>query len=71
MATKSIKQIIIEAIIVGILFIIIYNIINKLFFNKLDKMLLIFISAALFHIICEITGVNIWYVNNYYSIINK
>ena len=27
----------------------------------------VFVSGALFHLICEVTGVNAWYAHNYFT----
>ena len=66
---KPPSSILIEAIVVGILLIIVYHIVDKSF--TYDNNVILFISGALFHILCEISGVNLWYVHNYNEILQK
>jgi hypothetical protein len=77
---KSLFQVnLIEAPIIGILLVILFSItiiilqlIPLLKKNhNLNMILSVFISGALFHIICEYTGLNVWYSKNYYNIINN
>jgi hypothetical protein len=77
---KSLFQVnLIEAPIIGILLVILFSItiiilqlIPLLKKNhNLNIILSVFISGALFHIICEYTGLNVWYSKNYYNIINN
>lgn len=77
---KSLFQVnLIEAPIIGILLVILFSItiiilqlIPLLKKNhNLNMFLSVFISGALFHIICEYTGLNVWYSKNYYNIINN
>lgn len=67
---KSYITIIIEAIIVGILLIIVFNATQYLLPNQ-RQLTQLFISGAMFHILCEVSGVNIWYAKNYVDILNK
>jgi hypothetical protein len=67
---KNFVRILFEAFIVGILLIIIYNFIKYILINYNYNIILL-ISGALFHIICEYIGLNIWYVNDYNKILNK
>ena len=64
---KSDSQIIFEAIIVGVLLIIIYSMICLGFDKEIKNTDIIFLSGSLFHILCESTGLNEWYVQNYYN----
>jgi hypothetical protein len=68
---KNFKLIFIESIVVAIglifLFIILKNIFNN---NITNNYLLIGLSGSLFHIICEYTGINIWYSKQYCKILN-
>ena len=48
-----------EAIIVGLLFIPVYWIVEK---AKLSKWVTLFLAGALFHILAELTGINRAYV---------
>jgi len=61
---KNYSKILLEAIVVGLLLIIVFNIVKYVLIEK-NLIIQIFISGALFHILCEITGINIWYVKDY------
>ena len=77
--SKPFYQVMIEAIIVGQILIWVYYI-TKIFilpnitvfvdFTN-NEIATLFISGFLFHIICEVTGVNVWYAKNYYSLLDK
>lgn len=76
---KPLYQIFIEGIVVGQLLVWIFNLTKYIIIPNLIPLFdlrgsnipILFISGFLFHIICEFTGVNIWYVRNYYSILEK
>ena len=74
---KEIKTVIFEATVVGILLIIIFKLVNYYLFDYIPNITvsknieLLFISGFLFHIICEYTGVNIWYSKEYVNILNN
>ena len=65
---KTVLTILIEALFVGILL----SIMSTLFILLLPNRSLIwlavaaFVCGAAFHIICQVTGINDWYVKNYY-----
>ena len=72
--SKPFSVVLIEAIILGSLLVLVYNIVDFILgFYKLQdkigllvyKVLVLFVSGFLFHILCEITGINVWYVNDY------
>lgn len=63
--SKPISVVTIEGIVVGILLIIIYNIIDIILGVNYNKNIKLFMSGFIFHILCEIFGVNIWYVKEY------
>ena len=52
-----------EAFVVGILLVILYFILSRL----APPLVAVFLSGALFHLICEYTGVNAWYARTYYA----
>lgn len=68
----------IEGSIVGLFLVLIFVIISLLLSNikllknnNIQLYLSLFISGALFHILCEYTGVNVWYVKNYNELLPK
>jgi hypothetical protein len=65
---KDILRILFEALIVGLLLILVYNPINYIL-KGYDNNLILFISGSIFHIICEYTGINLWYVEDYNKIL--
>lgn len=76
---KPLYQIFIEGIVVGQLliwifyltkYIVIPNLV-PLFDFRGNIVIAIFLSGFLFHLITEFTGINIWYVQNYYKILEK
>jgi uncharacterized membrane protein YozB (DUF420 family) len=73
---KSLKKILIEAVVVGLSFLIIYCIVNRLLKSTLSEYIssdknvfyvLLVLSAGLLHIVFEYTGLNKYYVDNYYK----
>jgi hypothetical protein len=61
---KPIQTLALEALIVGALLVALFFLLSRLTKNTL---LAVFASGALFHIICEVTGVNAWYAKTYFS----
>jgi hypothetical protein len=55
-------QILIEAVFVGIMTIILGLLLRLVIFN--NQILFLFLLGFLIHILCEITGVNVWYCKN-------
>jgi hypothetical protein len=73
---KSVKTVVIEAVVVGVCLIGFYyavnytGIVNYLLTNfqnipKFNLAYELFLAGALFHLVFEYTGVNKWYVDNY------
>lgn len=58
---KPPKTLAFEAFVVGLILAILFFIVSK--FSP--AVLAVFISGALFHVICEYTGVNAWYARTY------
>jgi hypothetical protein len=58
---KSLSVLALEALIVGFLLAVIFVIVRRF----LAPVPAVFVSGALFHIICEFTGVNAWYARTY------
>ena len=64
-----------EAPIVGFVLILIFLFISCLLScscnTKINKNMILstFISGYIFHVLCEYTGVNVWYSKDYYEII--
>lgn len=70
---KSNRTVLIEAIVVGLGLIVLYNIVDII--SKYIKMdygmnVNLFISGFLFHIICEYIGLNIWYAKEYCKLLS-
>jgi len=55
-----------EALGVGLVLIVIYWLVNRLLL-KYNIWIKLMVSGMLFHIIFEYTGINRWYVSNYYT----
>jgi hypothetical protein len=70
MANKTISRVVLEGIVIGIIFIILFRIIKSLLINN-DNYTHLFITAFLFHILGEIFGLNIWYVKDYINLLNN
>jgi hypothetical protein len=60
---KAPKTLAIEAFVVGLLLMILFLIVSR-FMSPVPA---VFLSGALFHLICEYTGVNAWYARTYLS----
>jgi hypothetical protein len=58
---KSLSVLALEALIVGFLLAVIFMVVRRF----LAPVPAVFVSGALFHIICEFTGVNAWYARTY------
>lgn len=58
---KSLSVLALEAFVVGFLLAIIFMIVRRF----LAPVPAVFVSGALFHLICEFTGVNAWYARTY------
>jgi hypothetical protein len=78
LSKKSVLHVLFEALIVGILLIVIYMFLEYIkideyignISNKIDKQIVIlFVSGFLFHIIFEYTGLNILYVKEYIKLL--
>lgn len=57
-------MLLVEALIVGILLVAVFFFVSKLTKNTLYAVAL---SGAVFHLLCEATGVNEWYAKNYFK----
>lgn len=53
-----------EAFVVGMLLVVFYWASDRLF-NQQQQWVKLVIAGALFHVVCEYTGVNKWYAINY------
>lgn len=58
---KTLNTLALEAFVVGFLLVVIFMFVRRF----LSPALAVFVSGALFHIICEFTGVNAWYARTY------
>lgn len=76
---KPFYQVVIEGIVVGQLLIWMYYITKSLIVPNLipivnftnNEAAIVFLSGFMFHLICEFTNINLWYVQNYYNILKK
>lgn len=66
---KTVTIVLIEALCIGILLSIITGLTTLLMPNHSLFWIIInaFLCGAGFHILCQVTGVNDWYVKNYYK----
>lgn len=67
---KSIPTILIESSIVAVLLAILFFLLTLVFDKKINNIIIVSLSGAIFHILCEYTGINIWYSKNYCKILN-
>lgn len=73
---KPVSTIIVESIFIGFVFVILFIVFLGIFnLTPLDHMynmiLSAFVASATFHVLCEYTGLNVWYVNQYYKLLPK
>ena len=66
---KTVLTVLIEALFVGVLLSIMLTLFTILLPNRSLIWLAVaaFVCGAAFHIICQVTGINDWYVKNYYK----
>jgi hypothetical protein len=60
---KPVHIVLFEALVVGIFLVAIYLGVSK--YTK--PLTAVFVSGALFHLLCEATGVNAWYAKQYFT----
>lgn len=60
---KPVTTVLIEALIVGLLLVALYKFVS-MYTTPLPA---VFISGAVFHLLCEVTGVNKWYAETYFK----
>lgn len=75
---KPVDTVLLESLFVGAFLIAIYKVVEKVlkdYMNVSSTYLtlpfMLFVSGFVFHIICEITGINVWYAKEYSKILNK
>lgn len=72
---KEVKTVVIESIVVGSLLLGIVKLVNDYLLKYIPNITgnknieLLFVSGFLFHIICEYTGVNMWFSKEYCKLI--
>jgi hypothetical protein len=70
---KSFNTVFLEAVFVGALLVVVYIAVDFVFktlnYTDIQPFVLLFLSGAFFHIVCEYTGINIWYVREYNKIL--
>jgi hypothetical protein len=65
-SAKSVMGVYIEAVIVGILILPVYYTLSYFFKDYIkSEMTMIFMTGLYFHLICEYTGINMWYAKEY------
>jgi hypothetical protein len=66
---KTFRKVLIEALCIGLIFVLMMFLSLLVTPNKELLWILIaaFICGASFHLICQYTGVNDWYVNTYFD----
>lgn len=75
MSSKTLKSVLFEASVVGIGLVVLFYI-----FKQLDAYIpdlfgykeiqTLFIVGVLFHILCEYTGINVWYAKDYCKLLS-
>jgi hypothetical protein len=68
--SKDYTTVLIEAIVVGGLLLALFYTVKNII-PTYSEIVQLFITGAAFHILCEISGINLWYVKNYVEILNK
>lgn len=76
---KPFYQLVIEGIVVGQLLVWVFFFTKYLILPNLTTYIdltgsetaAIFVAGFLFHLLSEFSGINVWYVNNYYNILKK
>lgn len=63
---KSVGTVAIEAVVVGIVLMIIVWVMNLIFKDNIPMWPGIFLSGVIFHVVFEYTGLNKMYVDGYY-----
>jgi hypothetical protein len=61
---KPVKLVAMEAVVVGICLIAFMQLVKYLYKTE-NEMVLLFIAGALFHIVFEYSGINLWYSIEY------
>lgn len=61
---KPIGMLLVEAVIVAVLLVLVFIFVSKFTKNTLYA---VAASGALFHILCEFSGINEWYAKNYFK----
>lgn len=69
---KDLGLVLFEAVVVGIGLVILYEIIKMVMSVKeKSNYIVLFLSGFVFHVLCEYTGVNVWYSLKYCEILKK
>lgn len=60
---KSLALLATEALVVGALLVLVFMVVSR----YMAPLPAVFVSGAVFHLLCEASGVNAWYARNYFS----
>ena len=61
---KSLALLALEALIVGVILILVFMFVRRFTGGTVSA---VFVSGAVFHLMCEATGLNAWYARTYFS----
>lgn len=60
---KSLALLATEALVVGVLLVLVFMVVSR----YMAPLPAVFVSGAVFHLLCEATGVNAWYARKYFT----
>lgn len=71
-STKAVSTVLTEAIVVGSVLVVLYKLVSYLLPKKFmssnsegRNIVILFLAGAVFHLMFEYSGVNMWYAKNY------
>lgn len=63
-ATIMKSRVLVEAICVGLGLVLLTFIMSLILPEKINMWVAVFITGVVFHLVCEVTGINLWYKKN-------